>query len=305
LKRALKIVVMTKTREVEVPQPLADEILKQYGDVLRVGILSVNGAEICWSTSGSTRTQLQAFNAAFCSALRQLPESSGLEDAVLSQAVYWFCKAVSINYALYEVLQAVKDKVGKDCSIATSGKAGRTIVDYGVHLQADHSMRVFVSWREKGNIIYCDPRTAKKQVKGTLSSLVTEFPLHPSPCFTPSYSLHMKLKRSYKQKIISKVTSLGKSRRHMASAGEQLCLDSPLHSQSSLTLESSCSTEAPSSLTSEVSFDSWDDWEAPSPVDSVLVSSPLHFCARSVKAAPRSCATASLRHIAMAPGFCL
>jgi len=284
---------MTVAVDVAVPQPLADEILQQYADVLRVGSVRVNGAEVCWDTSGSTRSQLQAFSMAFCGALRKLPESKSLEDSVLCQAVYWFCKVVSINYVLCEVLDVVKEKVGKECSIKTTGRAGRIIMEYGVEVQPDQMMRVHVSWREKGNIVHCDPKTAKKQVKGTLSSLATVFPMPPNPCFIPTYSLDMDVKKSYKQRLISGVAYAVKRQRHRG--GDCVYVDSPLHSTSSGSFEA-CSTEAPSSpessTTSEISVDSfsWDPWELPSPTasDSHGIPSPLHFKTRSVSFASES-----------------
>lgn len=276
-----------------VPQPLAEEIVQQYADVLRVGRVMVNGAEVCWDTSGSTRSQLQAFSVAFCGALRKLPESNSLEDSVLCQAVYWFCKVVSINYVLCEVLDVVKEKVGRECSITTTGRAGRIVMEYGVEVQPNQMMRVHVTWTEKGNIIHCDPKTAKKQVKGTLSSLATVFPMPPNPCFIPTYSLDMTVKRSYKEQLISGVVCVAKRQRRRG--GECIYVDSPLHSTSSASFEA-CSTAAPSSpegsLTSEVSVDSfsWDSWELPSPTgsDSRGIPSPLHFRARSVSLASES-----------------
>jgi len=282
------------------PQPLAAEIVQQYGDVLRVGRVSVNGCEVCWKTSGSTSSQLDAFSAVFYEALRKLPETTYLDDPILHQAVYWFCKVVSINYAFCEVLDVLKEKVGKRVSIKTSGQGGRPMVDYGVVVQPDKTMQVYVSWREKGNIIHCDPKTAKKKIKGTLTSLVTEFPLPPSPCFAPAYSVHMKMKRSYKQKILSKVVSFAKKPKPRVSP--QIFLESPLQSRSSLNMEGSvtgCSTEAPSS---DVSLDgdfltqtknmgslSWDCSDSDSDDASVNgqeIASPLHFRARSVIATP-------------------
>jgi hypothetical protein len=291
---------MTVAVDVVVPQPLAEEILQRYADVLRVGRVLVNGCEVCWSTSGSTAIQLEAFSAAFCAALRKLPESQGLEDAVLWQAVYWFCKVVSINYVLCEVLHLVKDKVGKDCSIRTSDSRGRSILDYAVQVQPDHSMCVQLSWREKDNVIYCNPKTAQKKVKGTLSLLKTEFPLPPSPCFTPTYSLSLKVKRSRKSTLISKVACIAKSQRRLT--GESLFVDSPLHSSSTLNLEAwcACSTEAPS-LTSDLSVDSMfddDSWDAPSPSSSREISSPLHMQTYSVTALPCDCTRSPLRKTA-------
>jgi len=288
------------TGALDVPQPLAAEILQQYADVLRVGRVIVNGAEVCWSTAGSTASQLKAFSEAFCEALRKLPESQELEDAVLSQAVYWFCKVVSINYVLCEVLQVVKAKVGKECSISTSSRGGRSIVDYCVEVRPDEMMRVHLVWSEKGNIVHCDPITSKKTVKGTLSSLATEFPIRASACYIPSYSLHMKVNKSYKQKMISKVTCVAKGRRRQS--GECVFIETPLHSSSPLSLDAGtiCSTEAPSCLTSEDSVDSifsWDDnWDASSPVHSV--ASPLRSQASPVTASPSGCTSMTLRDTA-------
>lgn len=285
---------MAASADVQIPQPLAADIVQQYADVLRVGRMRVNGSEVCWSTSGSTPSQLKALSAAFCGTLRKLPESKDLEDGVLCQALYWFCKVVSINYALFEVLHLVNEKVGKECTIRTSGKGGKSIVDYSVEVRADQLMRVKVSWSEKGNIIYCDPRTAKKTVKGTLSSLVTEFPMQPNALFTPTYSLDIQVNTSYKQKLISKIACATTNQR---GHGSCILLDTPLHSSSSLSLEASltaCSTEVPSSLPSEISVDSWpqldtllscESWEPPSPLsDAELFPTPLFFHVNTVRA---------------------
>jgi hypothetical protein len=241
------------TVDVELPQPLSAEITQQYADVLRVGSIRLNGVEVGWSTIGSTDEQLKAFSSAFWNALRKLPDTYGLEDTTLSQATYWFCKVVSINYALSDVLDIVKSKFGEGCCIRTSDNAGRTLVEYIVEVLPDHTMQVSMAWRDKGNIIYCDPRTARKTVKGTMSSLVTDFALPPDPAFSPTYHLHMKTKRSYKQKLFSKVSGLVRKSRQRHQE-ETLALDSPLRSCSSLSPASTssvCSTEAPPSLRSD------------------------------------------------------
>lgn len=237
------------------PPDLAAEILHRYADVLRVGRLILNGSEVCWSTSGSTESQLEALSTSFSKSLKDLPEVRDLEDSILSRVVYWFCKVVSINYALSDVLDVVKSKLGEGCSIMSSGHSGRRCVEYNVEVLPDRKMRAFISWQQKGNVVYCDPRTAKKKVKGTLSSLVTEFPLPPEHDFTPTYRLHLKEKRSRKQKMISKMSSLlVKQRPHHYD--ESLVLDSPLHSCKSMwgTMSTSthahtnCSSETPSEL---------------------------------------------------------
>jgi hypothetical protein len=261
------------------PQLLFAEISQRYADVLRVGSIKLNGVEVCWSTMGSTDEQLEAFSSAFRHSLRQLPEVYGLEDTTLSQATYWFCKVVSINYALSYVLDAVKAKFGDGCCIRTSDSAGRTLVEYTVEVLPNHTMRVRMGWREKGNIMYCDPRTARKKLKGTLSSLVTDFSLPPDPGFSPTYHLYMKVKRSYKQKLFSKVSGLMR-RSRKSNQDETLVLDSPLHACSKLSMESTscsaCSTEAPPSFHSDdLSF------VGDLPRENSMESSdsvPLHMC---------------------------
>jgi hypothetical protein len=285
---------MAAPADVHVPQPLAAEIVQQYADVLRVGRVRINGSEVCWSTSGSTPSQLKALIAAFCGALRKLPDMQDVEDGVLCQALYWFCKVVSINYALFEVLHVINEKVGKECTIRTTGKGGKSIVEYSVEVRENQLMSVKVSWSEKGNIVYYDPKTAKKTVKGTLSSLMTEFPMQPNALFTPTYSLDFQVNTSYKQKLISKIACATTNHR---GRGSCMLLDTPLHSSSSLSLEASltaCSTEGPSSLPSECSVDSWqqldalpsyESWEPPSPLsEGELFPAPLCFHVRSVRA---------------------
>lgn len=244
------------------PSAMTDEIVKQYSDVLRVGRVMVNGSEVCWSTSGSTRSQLDAFSVAFCGILRKLPELQDMEDDIISQAAYWFCKAVSINYVLCEVLRVVKQNVGMDCSINTACNAGRGL-EYSVDVQSNHVMRVALSWKEKGNIVHYDPELSRKTVKGTLSSLATEFPMPLNSCFCPVYSLQMALRGAFKRRVISNFACISKDMTRMMrrQSGTNVFVDTPLHCQGQLD-EDASNTEAPSSITSEISMDSllsWDD----------------------------------------------
>jgi len=190
------------------PRPLAEEILRQYADVLRVGQLDVNGAEVKWDTrDASNRSQLHGFCSAFVNSLKRLREAEGLHETVLREAVYCLCKGVSINYALSEVLQLVSKRVGEPCSIGTSGKDGRSLVSYNVELLPSHRLRVRMSWIGNGNIVSCNRTTAKKRVRGTLSLVETEFALPPEPDFVPVYKLQLKLKRAPLQRLVSAIVS--------------------------------------------------------------------------------------------------
>lgn len=175
--------------------PTAQEILCQYADVLRVGSMVVNNHIIRWETNTSTKGQLQSFSVAFFNHLRHLPELCRASDEVLRQSTYWVCKAVSINYALAEVLMLVSRKAGCMCTIETEDTSGG-LVTYAIEVLTDQMVHMRLCWHRKNNIVYHDPRTGSKKVKGTLSSVETVFPLPPVQSFTPVYRLHMNFKRS-------------------------------------------------------------------------------------------------------------
>lgn len=199
------------------PDLAAKEILRQYADVLRVGRLHVNGAVVTWPTGSSLEGQLQCFSAVLHAALQQLPEADGLSDANLHQAAYWLCKALSINYALADVLDLVSRKAGAVCTIETG--SGASVVDYGVMLRKvfhdsrasgrprsfGHLLNASLYWKERDNIIYRDPETAARTVKGTISRLETEFPMPPMRGFTPKYTLQVEFQKSPLSQFMSRM----------------------------------------------------------------------------------------------------
>lgn len=197
------------------PEPVVQDILRQYADVLRVGRLVVNGGVVKWNTAGaSTANQLHYFCASLHAALRQLPEATGLGDVILARSAYWLCKALSINYALAEVLEAVSRKVGGLCCIEAHEDRFQDPVDYSVRLSKvsrlggtvrgyGHTLGVSLDWKGKDNIVARDPATAERVVKGTLSRLETEFPLPPARGYAPRYTLQLQLKRSLASQVMS------------------------------------------------------------------------------------------------------
>jgi len=217
------------TAAARLPQPVAEEILRRYADVLRVGSLEVNGEIVKWMTDTSTELQLRHFCDALFDRLRQLKELSQASDDVLRQASYWVCKAVSINYALIEVLLLVKRKVGVMCTIETRDDAGG-LVSYSIEARPTQVMHIRLSWRGKNNIVYRDPHTAAKKVKGTLSCLETEFCLPPAQRFAPSYRLQMKFERSMAAKFVSTVTCRDTRSADGVYPVETILIEDPLHS---------------------------------------------------------------------------
>lgn len=208
------------------PCPVAQEIVRRYADVLRVGTMEVNGQTILWETkASSTEHQLQHFSDALFNRLRELPELIRSSDDVLRQSTYWVCKAVSINYALAEVLMLVRRKAGCMCTILTEDRAGG-LVKYAIEARPDMMVHLRLCWRGKNNIVYRDPRTASKKVKGTLSCVETKFPLPPVKRFAPAYRLHMKFKRSLASKFASTMTC--KDAKKKQGGAETVLIEDPL-----------------------------------------------------------------------------
>jgi len=177
------------------PQSLsADEVLRRYADVLRVGGLRVNGEWVQWSTDTSTELQLEGFCDALVAKLQQLPVLVGVEKAQLRQAAHWFCKAVSINYVLIEVLLLLRERTGVLCTVETRSQKGEGLVEYSLDVLPGQVLRAALTWTGMDNIVHFDPERDVRRVMGTLTNMETEFAWPPAPGFTPCYSLQMKLK---------------------------------------------------------------------------------------------------------------
>jgi len=222
------------------PDHVAKDLLRRYADVLRVGRLTVNGREVTWDTHASTANQLQRFCSALSTSLEHLPEVKGLDDAVLCKMPYWLCKALSINYALSEVLHLLSRKVGALCCIE-DGKSEP--VDYGVELAriqqekgVKHILAVSLDWRGRDNIVCRDLSTAARSVKGTLSRLETEFPLPPGRDFAPEYTLRLQLRRSFTSRLLSTIACAGPCR-PTCSCGALPCHDGLIAEQDQLCLK--------------------------------------------------------------------
>jgi len=195
---------------VEAPAIVRAETLGKYADILRVGRLVVNGIAIGWDTRMSNDEQLVAFCNSYTSALRQLPELAVATDEALVNSAHLVCKALSINYALSEVLQLLRQKLGEEgatCTIKAKKLSGQQFpVDYGIDILPGRIARAYVNWKGRGNILTCDPRTAKMKVRGTLSHVETEFPLEPSEHgFKPTYRFHIEYHSGSR---ISQLTSI-------------------------------------------------------------------------------------------------
>lgn len=186
---------------VDLPPALAKEIVRDYADILRVGRLQVNGEKITWQIGGSMEEQLQRFSFALFAAMRRAPESSMLREPMMQNSVYWLCRSFSINYILVEVLHTIRQRVGVLCTI--EGSQDVEAAEFSLDILPGPTFRTGVTWSQPDNIVYRDPKTAERRVKGTLSKLDAEFPVPPDLGFAPMYSMHLEFKRSMASQILS------------------------------------------------------------------------------------------------------
>lgn len=114
------------------------------------------------------------------------------------------------------------------CTIETEDASGG-LLSYAVDVRPDQMVHLRLSWRRKNNIIYRDPKTASKKVKGTLSCVETKIPLPPVQRFTPVYRLHMKFKRSLSAKFASTITR--KNSKKKQGAAETVLIEDSLLSK--------------------------------------------------------------------------
>merc|ERR1712217_177680 len=130
----------------------------------------------------------------------------------------------------------------------TQENGGSSLVDYAVVLRRiyhdsrigprarsfDHLLSLCLSWRERDNIVYRDPATAKRAVKGTIFQLETEFPLPPQHGFTPKYVIQAEFRRSMASQMMSKMVCSEVS--CDPTSGDGGCGTSPVRSET-LTME--------------------------------------------------------------------
>lgn len=175
----------------------SDDVLRQYADILRVGRAIVNDEVISWNTQGSAKDQLDALSAAVLPCLRREPELRLLDDVVKRRIVYWFCKAISINYIFMDVLRLIEKRVGVVCTIdCPQGVAKRDVAtEYSLKIIPGPFMRASIAWSSNNNVIHRNPSTGKRTSKGSVALLQTKVKLPPEADFVPSYLLRATLKQ--------------------------------------------------------------------------------------------------------------
>mmetsp|Transcript_31469 Transcript_31469/g.57850 ORF Transcript_31469/g.57850 Transcript_31469/m.57850 type:complete len:316 (+) Transcript_31469:44-991(+) len=194
------------------PADVQREILTTYADVLRVGRAVINGREVTWETTAAAEEKLQSCATAIVGAWQELPQLADCDETFFHKALFYFCKAVSINYGLAEVLELVRRKFGTTSSIKTCG--GGALVTYGMDMLDDLTMRIYLRFDGKDNIIFISPNTGKAKVRGTLMHVETEFKLPICTHNAPTYRVQLRKKGSRTSQLFSTVARTVLRRKH-------------------------------------------------------------------------------------------
>jgi hypothetical protein len=197
---------------------LRDLILSKYNDVMRVGVLQLNGEAVTWDTSGSSKKQLQSFLSVVLAKLRALPVAAGLEECELVHAVFLFTKAVSMNFGLFHTYAVLHREFGLGCMLSSDS------MEYYLDMSEAHSGLHFhagVTWRKPGNVRALpswDDAEVAPSIRGTLHSLHAKFCLAARE---PASFVAM-LGSAPCGGICSRITASRRHQRHVPVKDEQL-----------------------------------------------------------------------------------
>merc|ERR1712007_91882 len=134
-------------------EDLAQLICAQYGDLLRVGKLNVNGRRVKWDPCGCAARALANFVVAFVEvwteAMTELEDPDfGFE--VVGELIFWICKALSLNYCIREVVALLQTQlhVEEPLSLQTyDNEAQRPLLKYLVDAKPkDGQIHVKLLW---------------------------------------------------------------------------------------------------------------------------------------------------------------
>lgn len=211
------------------PRHIADDVILRYADILRVGRLRFNGELLAWSTDGTTQRQLQAFVEVLLPQLEHLPEvvAEALDGDELGEVLLCICKAVSINYVLFDVLNLLRNKTGKVCSIDSRTRNGGNAAEYFVDARPGLRFDAGIAWSTRNNVVACVPGSSSTQKVGTLSRVQTGFSWISDPLNdTPGCKVTMSLRRPLLSRILTlgcKCASASRDMREWIPVDEPLC----------------------------------------------------------------------------------
>jgi len=169
-----------------------------YVDIARVGKLLLNGSLLAWDVTGCIEADIDSFCRAFKEQLKRLLPKDSMDDQTCSNILLLSCKALSANYVLADLMTLLKQllEVQENSFISLSTRSCEDVmVNYFVDvLPGCKRIRAGIRWPWTDNIEELTP-DGLKVVKGTLSSLQTEFDCLPALGFKPVYEIRLSHKR--------------------------------------------------------------------------------------------------------------
>jgi len=171
-----------------------------YVDIARVGKLLLNGSLLAWNVTGCIEADIDSFCFSFKDQLKRLLPEDCMDDQTCSNIVFLSCKALSANYVLADLMTLLKQllEVQENSFASLSTRSCEDVmVDYFVDvLPGCKRIRAGIRWPWTENIVELTP-DGLKVVRGTLSSLQTEFDCLPALGYKPVYEIHLSHKRSF------------------------------------------------------------------------------------------------------------
>ncbi|CAE8584356.1 unnamed protein product [Polarella glacialis] len=159
--------------------------LAQHNDILRAGSMRVNDKLIEW-----TPTSMACKEDSLMSLFEKLENSGEVPKAwsnQLDELLYCIMKSLSFQFALMDVLQALKDafKLPALPNIPSDG------LQYAVRLSTA-GCDAQVLWTKKASIFLCDPELGKK-FYGDIGSVCTDFQFPAAPGAVQRYKVEMRV----------------------------------------------------------------------------------------------------------------
>eukprot|EP00929_Paragymnodinium_shiwhaense_P020371 TRINITY_DN13602_c0_g1_i6.p2 TRINITY_DN13602_c0_g1~~TRINITY_DN13602_c0_g1_i6.p2 ORF type:complete len:339 (+),score=75.41 TRINITY_DN13602_c0_g1_i6:75-1091(+) len=177
------------------PPEASRAISQKYADILRVGRMKLNNEIIEWP--GSVDEKIQEFQTAWVAGVKANLMTKSFDDISLLRFGYLYCKLVSINFVIADVMAVLQKKTGVMCSVETvDPKSGAHLAEFGASIVPGPQLKAWVAWPGQDNIIHRDPKKGQRVVKGTLSRLETRVKLPIEPGVVPDYTLKMMLKKA-------------------------------------------------------------------------------------------------------------
>jgi len=172
---------------------------RDCADIVRTGKLLLNGNLLTWDVTGCMEKDFHSCRDAFLHELRHAFPHYGMDDSTMAEMFRCTCKAPCANYMLIRVVTKLREllQVQEEAflTLPTVNEDG-VLVEYFVNVNpACKRLCVGLRWPWTENIVEITP-CGSRTIRGTLTSIQTEFDCPPPRGYKPQYRLCLNLNRS-------------------------------------------------------------------------------------------------------------